>query len=221
MIAGGGGVLAHALATEFAGAGYAVTSLRRQARAGADNPAREVACELHDALATREALQAATAHCGAVDVLVFNAAHLVAAPFAELTLRDFEETWRVGVAGAVACTQTVLPSMLANGGGTIVFTGATASLRGGAQFAAFATAKFALRGLAQSLARELQPQGIHVAHVVLDGLLLGSPSVQRFGGAPSRTIDPVDVARTYRWLAEQNRSAWTHELDLRPHSERF
>ena len=95
-------------------------------------------------------------------------------------------------------------------------------VRGGRSvFAAFAAAKFGLRGLAQSLARELQPQGIHVAHVVLDGFLLGSPSVQRFGGPAPRTIDPAEVARAYRWLAEQNRSAWTHELVLRPNSERF
>jgi len=73
----------------------------------------------------------------------------------------------------------------------------------------------------QALAREVLPQGIHVAHVVLDGLLLGSHSVQRFGGTDTRTLDPAEAARAYRWLAEQNRSAWTHELDLRPQGERF
>jgi NAD(P)-dependent dehydrogenase (short-subunit alcohol dehydrogenase family) len=222
VIAGGGGVLGQALAREFAGAGYAVSALRRRADAAtADDPVHSMPCDLRDGPATRAALAQAAAARGPVQVLVYNAAHLVIAPVSELTAQQFEESWRVGAAGAFECMQAVLPSMLARGSGTLICSGATASLRGSARFAALAAAKFALRGLVQSLARELQPQGIHVAHVVLDGLLLGSPSVQRFGGADSRSIDPAEAARAYRWLAEQNRSAWTHELDLRPHSERF
>jgi len=156
-----------------------------------------------------------------VDVLICNAAHLVVAPVMELGAADFEESLRIGVGTAFHCIQAVLPAMLERGRGTLLLSGATASLRGSARFAALAAAKFALRGFAQSLARELQPQGIHVAHVVLDSLLRGSPSVQRFGGNDSRGLDPAEVARAYRWLAEQNDSAWTHELDLRPHGERF
>ena len=223
VIAGGGGVLGHAIGQEFAAAGYAVSSLRRQrdtaAREG--QAAHTVACDLRDPAAIRDVLTRAAAERGPVEVLVYNAAHLVVAPVAELTAGDFDESLRVGVAAAFHCVQAVLPSMIARGSGTILCSGATASMRGSARFAALAAAKFALRGFAQALARELQPQGIHVAHVVLDGLLLGSPSVQRFGGADSRSIDPAQAARAYRWLAEQNRSAWTHELDLRPHSERF
>jgi NAD(P)-dependent dehydrogenase (short-subunit alcohol dehydrogenase family) len=223
VIAGGGGVLGHALGREFAAAGYAVSSLRRQpgATAPSSRALHVVACDLRDPSATREALARAAAERGPVDVLVYNAAHLVIAPVAELTATDFDESLRVGVGAAFHCVHAVVPSMRSRGGGTILCTGATASMRGSARFAALAAAKFALRGFAQALARELQPQGIHVAHVVLDGLLLGSPSVQRFGGADSRAIDPAETARAYRWLAEQNRSAWTHELDLRPHSERF
>ena len=223
VIAGGGGVLGHALGHEFVAAGYAVSSLRRHpslATSGGDAVHTEV-CDLRDRTATRDALVRTAAERGPVDVLVCNAAHLVVAPVAELTASDFDESLRVGVGVAFHCVQAVLPSMLARGGGTILCSGATASMRGSARFAALAAAKFALRGFAQALARELQPQGIHVAHVVIDGLLLGSPSVQRFGGADSRSIDPAEAARAYRWLAEQNRSAWTHELDLRPHSERF
>lgn len=223
VIAGGGGVLGHALGQEFAAAGYAVSSLRRHpsVAAAAHRAVHWMACDLRDPAATRAVLQRAAAERGPVDVLVFNAAHLVIAPVAELTADSFDESLRVGVGAAFHCVQAVLPQMLARNSGTIVCSGATASLRGSACFAALAAAKFALRGFAQALARELQPQGIHVAHVVLDGLLLGSPSVQRFGGADSRAIDPAEAARGYRWLAEQNRSAWTHELDLRPHSERF
>ena len=134
---------------------------------------------------------------------------------------DFEATWRTSVLGAVACAQAVLPGMVQCGRGALIFSGATASIRGAARFAAFAVAKFALRGLAQSLAREYHAQGVHVTHVVLDGLLRGSKSVARFGGRDKAAIDPTEVAKTYRWLAEQEQSAWTHELDLRPASEKF
>jgi NAD(P)-dependent dehydrogenase (short-subunit alcohol dehydrogenase family) len=202
-------VLGHALQAEFSGAGYRVAGLRR-----AD-------CDLGDAGAVRSALERVVPDMDGVDTLICNAAHLMMAPFAELAWSDFETAWRVSVGGAVGAVQTVLPGMLRRGRGTIIFTGATGSVRGTARFTAFASAKFALRGLAQSLAREVQPLGVHVTHVVLDGLLRGSPSVERFGGNEDRSIDPAEAARAYRWIAEQPPSSWTHELDLRPHNERF
>ena len=222
LIAGAGGVLGAALAQEFADAGYAVCALTRRSGsmpAGAGH--RSVVCDLADAAATERAIADAVVDRGAVDVLVYNAAHLRIAAFAETTHDDFETAWRVGVAGAAASARAVLPGMLKRGSGTLIFTGATASVRGAARFGAFAAAKFALRGMAQSLAREVQPQGVHVVHVILDGLLRGSPSVARFGGDDAKAIDPRDVAKTYLWLAEQPRSAWTHEIDLRPEAERF
>jgi len=103
----------------------------------------------------------------------------------------------------------------------VIFIGATASVRGSAKFAALAAAKFALRGFAQALARECQPQGVHVVHLVIDGLLRGSPSIARFGGSEARAIPPAEVARACRWLAAQPPSAWTHELDMRSSAERF
>jgi len=121
----------------------------------------------------------------------------------------------------VHCARLVLPGMLQRGSGTVLFSGATASLRGGAGFAAFASAKFALRGLAQSLAREFQPAGIHVAHVVLDGIIGGTPSVARTGIDPAKTLDPAGIARAYAALLAQDKAALTHELDLRPNAERF
>lgn len=221
LIVGGGGVLGHAVAREFSSAG-GVVSLLRRSLGDSDRPGvHTLTCDLLDPLALRAGIDRAAADRGPIDVLVCNAAHLVIAPVADLSAADFDTSLRVGVGVAFHAVQAVLAPMLARGGGTILCSGATASLRGSARFAALAAAKFALRGFVQALAREVMPQGVHVAHVVLDGLLLGSPSVQRFGGSPARAIDPAEAARAYRWLAEQNPSAWTHELDLRPHGEQF
>lgn len=136
---------------------------------------------------------------------------------------------RIAVAGILAESDGVdvlvcnaaLPGMLRRRRGVMLFSGATASLRGSAGFAALATAKFALRGLTQSLAREYQSQGIHVAHIVIDGRLDGSASAERAGITGHRALDAAKVANAYRWIAEQPPSAWTHELDLRPTTEKF
>jgi NAD(P)-dependent dehydrogenase (short-subunit alcohol dehydrogenase family) len=233
LIVGAGGVLGSAIANEFSEAGYAVVGVRRDrapdstpdsSPAPAHNQARLSKTYCIDFLNPQELQQVIDqvieAH-GGVDVLIYNAAQLVIAPFMETTINDFENTWRASALGAAISAQAVLPSMLKRQQGCLIFSGATAALRGTHKFAAFASAKFALRGLTQSLAREFQSQGIHIAHVVIDGLLKGSASVQRFNGREENSIDPIDVARNYRWLAEQSRSAWTLELDLRPSSERF
>ena len=111
--------------------------------------------------------------------------------------------------------------MLEQGNGSILFTGATASIRAGGNFAAFASAKFALRGLAQSLAREFDPQGIHVAHVIIDGLIWGQPAKHLHKAQEGDCLKPEAIAEVYLNIIEQDSSAWTHELDLRPHSESF
>lgn len=205
LIAGGGGVLAAALADEFGAAGHPVVALRRQH------------CDLGDAAQVEQAAARAVGEYGPAQVLVCNAAHRPMGGLLALDPGDFEAAWRASMASALGCLRAVLPGMVARGRGCVLFTGATASLRGGAGFAAFASAKFALRGLAQAVAREFQPQGVHVAHVVLDGLLRGSAA----DTGQADTLDPAAVARTYRGLAEQERSAWVHELDLRPALERF
>jgi NAD(P)-dependent dehydrogenase (short-subunit alcohol dehydrogenase family) len=156
-----------------------------------------------------------------VAVFVHNAHALVTGPSETTALADFEHAWRVACFGAMAVARLVAPAMTRRGDGTIIFTGATASRRGAANFAAFASAKFALRGLAQSLARECGPKGVHVAHVVIDGLIDAPQTQARFGPARSTRIDPGSVARSYLALAQQHPSAWTHELDLRPHNETF
>jgi NAD(P)-dependent dehydrogenase (short-subunit alcohol dehydrogenase family) len=178
-------------------------------------------CDFMDREAVQNVTDQVVMEHGAVDVLVYNAAYLVMAPFLELTNDDFTTAWKASVGGAVVCAQAVLPFMLKRQQGAMIFSGATAALRGTARFAAFASAKFALRGLTQSLAREYQSQGIHIAHVVIDGLLRGSASIGKFSGSKELSIDPAAVAGTYRWLAEQPSSAWTLELDVRPNAERF
>jgi len=115
---------------------------------------------------------------------------------------------------------THLPCDLAHQG-TVIFSGATAGLRGGANFLAFASAKFARRGLAQALAREFGPNGVHVAPVVIDGLVEGPKTDLRFGPAPAGRIEAKSVAQAYLDLAAQNPSAWTQEMDLRPFAEKF
>lgn len=158
---------------------------------------------------------------GEIDVLVHNAHVLDIRPFEQISIAGFEHTWRVVCLGAMVSVQTVIPHMTSRGRGTIILTGATAGLRGAASFSAFASAKFALRGLAQSLAREYGPKGVHVAHVVLDGLIDEPQTDARFGSAPSGRMKASAVAQAYLDLSRQHPSAWTHEMDLRPFSERF
>jgi NAD(P)-dependent dehydrogenase (short-subunit alcohol dehydrogenase family) len=124
-------------------------------------------------------------HADHIAVLVHNAAALLIKPFDEITADDFERVWRVTCYGAFVASRIVVPHMAARKAGGIILTGATAALRGGPKFAAFASAKFALRGLAQSLSREFGPQGVHVAHVVLDGLI-DEPQTEAGSGRPDR-----------------------------------
>jgi len=219
--------LGASIAGAFAAHGHDVLGLSRSDRAsgdlerrahGAGGVYRHRRCDVTDPAAVAAAIGADARR---IAVAVHNAHKLVIAPSAETALSDFEGAWRVACFGAMVTARCVLPAMIAQGRGTVIFTGATASLRGGANFSAFASAKFALRGLAQSLARECGPKGVHVAHVVVDGLVDAPQSTERFGSARTTRIDPDAVADTYVALARQHPSAWTHEIDLRPHSESF
>src|SRR5438477_3200357 len=138
-----------------------------------------------------------------IDVLIHNAQLLMIKPFADTSTEEFEQVWRVACLGAMASAQAVLPHMAARRQGTVIFSGATAGLRGGANFSAFASAKFALRGLAQSLAREFGPGGVHVAHLVLDGLIDEVQTEQRFGASSSARMAPQAIARVCLELAAQ------------------
>ncbi len=219
--------LGASIATTFAAGGYDVVGLARTERSSAQLSQRveqsggaytHLVCDVGQPIDVAAVLQP---HAGCIDVLVHNPHLLVIKPFEQTPAGEFEQAWRVACLGAMASAQMVLPHMIARGKGTIILTGATAGLRGAAQFSAFASAKFALRGLAQSLAREFGPRGIHVAHVILDGLIDEPQTDRRFGPARSMRIDPDAVATIYLELASQRPSAWTHEMDLRPFAERF
>jgi len=159
---------------------------------------------------------------GAADVVVYNAGTFVPGRVAEIKPAEFERCWRVGCFGGFLVGQQAAQRMLAAGSGTIIFTGATAALRGGAGFANLSAPKFGLRSLSQTLARELGPENIHVAHVVVDGQILSERSAHLLKGkGPDALLDPDHIAQTYLYLARQPRTAWTQEMDLRPWSEKF
>ncbi|MGI8432032.1 MAG: SDR family NAD(P)-dependent oxidoreductase [Chthoniobacterales bacterium] len=158
------------------------------------------------------------AELGPVDVLICHASASSWSGIEELTAAEFERAWRVTVLGAFLCCKEVAGEMIARGRGVILFTGATSAIRGRKGALDFSSAKFGLRGLADSLARELWPKGIHVAHVVIDGEI-GEPGAAEKPGEPQ--LDPDAIAQSYWALAEQPRSAWSFELDLRPHGEEF
>jgi NAD(P)-dependent dehydrogenase (short-subunit alcohol dehydrogenase family) len=159
---------------------------------------------------------------GPVDLLVNNASASgpFGQPFVEITAESFTRGWRIGVLGAFLCSQAVVPDMINKNAGCVLFTGATSSVRGSA--ITFSSAKFALRGLAQGLARELWPKGIHVAHIVIDGVIRADefePAAENQTADP--LMNPAAIAEAYWELVKQDRSAWSLELDLRPNREKF
>jgi NAD(P)-dependent dehydrogenase (short-subunit alcohol dehydrogenase family) len=227
LLTGAAEGLGASIAETFARAGHDVLGLSRTDRS-APHLARLVeqgggtyshlACDIAK---PPELIAAIGPYADRIDVLIHNAHVLAIRPFVETSAGEFEQAWRVACLGAMVSVQTVIAHMAARSDGTIIFTGATAGLRGGANFSAFASAKFALRGLAQSLAREFGPKGVHVAHIILDGLIDEPQTDRRFGPSPSGRMDAKSIAQAYLDLATQKPSAWTHEMDLRPFSERF
>ena len=163
---------------------------------------------------------------GTIEVLVFNIGANVPCSILDETARKYFKIWEMACLGGFLNGREVARRMVARGRGTIIFTGATASLRGSADFAAFAGAKHALRALAQSMARELGPKGIHVAHVVVDGAIdtefIRSNFPERYATkAQDGILNPDHIAENYWHLHVQPRDAWTFELDLRPWNERW
>jgi NAD(P)-dependent dehydrogenase (short-subunit alcohol dehydrogenase family) len=161
---------------------------------------------------------------GPLEVVVFNIGANVRFGIEETTARVFSKVWEMACFAGFLAGREAAKAMVPRGRGTILFTGATASLRGRDGFAAFAAAKAGLRALAQSMARELGPKGIHVAHVICDGSIDGVFSRENIPDldqrlAEDRVLKPDDIALNYVNLHHQKRSAWTHELDLRPWSE--
>jgi NAD(P)-dependent dehydrogenase (short-subunit alcohol dehydrogenase family) len=163
---------------------------------------------------------------GPLSVAVHNAGGNRPSPFLQVDPKVFEEHWRAHAFGAFLLAQAALPRMLERQAGTLIFTGATASLRGRANFSSFAAAKAALRMIAQCLAREFGPKGIHVAHVIVDGVIDGDRARAFIANADERfgqdgMLHPDRIAESYLMLHRQHRSAWSQELDLRPWSEAF
>lgn len=159
---------------------------------------------------------------GTPDILVNHAGNAAWGNLSELTPDAFENAWRVCTLGAFLCVKQVVPDMIEKGNGTILFSGATSAVRGRAGAIAFSSAKFAMRGLASSLAREVGPQGIHVAHVIIDGIINTPNLRERYDfeeGEP--LLEPDAIAETYWALVQQERSAWSFEVDVRPHNEEF
>ncbi|HXX66273.1 MAG TPA: SDR family NAD(P)-dependent oxidoreductase [Polyangiaceae bacterium] len=229
-IVGVGPGLGRALAVRFARGGLAVALVARQeqslqpVQAEVTQGGGRVATYTADA--TDEASVRATfarigLEIGAPEALVYNAGAFHVGGVLELSAQDFERAWRVNCLGGLLTAQAVLPRMLERGRGTILFSGATASLRGSARFAGLAVGKFGLRALAQSMARELGPKGIHVAHVVIDGGI-DTPRVRAMAaGREQSLLAPAAIAETYWNLYAQDPSAWSHEIDLRPFAEKF
>ena len=154
---------------------------------------------------------------GAPSLVVYNASRRLRGPVADLDPAEVHRVLQVTAFGGFLVAQSAVRRMLPRGRGTLIFTGASASVKGYAGSAPFAMGKFALRGLAQSLARELGPKGLHVAHVVIDGAIRrGAPTI-----GDDRLIDPLAIAATYLHIHAQPKSAWAHEVDLRPAEERF
>ena len=221
LLAGAGGAVGTALDRHLRERGAQVICAGRDAkRLGAElDPHAEL---LEVDLASRESVRRALCNQARFDTLVYNAGALHLAPLLETTPEDFEACWRTNALGAFLCAHTLAGPMIDHGRGAMIFVGATASIRGGARSHAFASSKHALRGLASSLARELAPRGVHVAHVVLDGKVAGARTRARFPTVKDEEcLDASAVARAIAALIEQPRAAWTFEMDLRPSVERW
>ena len=225
LIVGVGAGLSASLARAFAKAGMKVALAARRAGElsgsceGGRRPSVRVRRDQTRAR-SRKLFGEVEAAFGAPDVVVYNASYRTRGPFIELDPAEVEKTIAVTAFGGFLVAQEAAKRMLPNEHGAILFTGASASVKGYAQSAPFAMGKFALRGLAQSMARELSPQGIHVAHVVIDG---GIRSARRAEppDKPDSMLDPDAIAQTYLYLLQQPRSAWSWEIELRPWVERF
>jgi NAD(P)-dependent dehydrogenase (short-subunit alcohol dehydrogenase family) len=163
-----------------------------------------------------------TRELGPVEILIFNGGRRPMGGLMETTPEVFEQTWRLHTLGAFLWAKQVVPQMLARGIGAILITGATAGVRPWPTSAAFAPAKFAVRGLAQVMARDLHPQGIHVAYVNVDGGI-DMPLLRKFRPDANEDdlLKPSAIAEAFWYLAHQDRSAWSHELDVRPFKEKF
>ena len=235
IIAGAGDATGGAVAKRFARGGYVACVTRRNAERlesllaeirAEGGEARGFGSDARDEAQVIELFSTVEREVGPVEVLVFNIGANVNFPIMEMTERVYRKVWEMAAFAGFLTGREAARVMTPRGRGTIIFTGATASLRGRSGFSAFAGAKFALRALAQSMARELGPKGIHVAHPIIDGAIDTAFIRDNF---PSRyalkdedgILNPEHIAEAYWQIHCQPRDAWTHELDLRPWMEKF
>jgi NAD(P)-dependent dehydrogenase (short-subunit alcohol dehydrogenase family) len=224
LIVGAGRGLSASLARACAKRGMRVALAARNteklAALAAETGARTYACDAASAPAVRQLFRALDGDLGPPALVVYNASARVRGPFVEIDPAQVAKALEVSAFGGFLVGQEAAKRMLAQGRGTILFTGASASVKGYAQSASFAMGKFALRGLAQSMARELAPKGIHVGHFVIDGGIR-QPGKSRAERGPDGFLDPDAIAQTYLHVHDQPRSAWTWEIELRPWTETF
>jgi NAD(P)-dependent dehydrogenase (short-subunit alcohol dehydrogenase family) len=227
VVAGVGPGNGAALARRFAGGGYAVALLARDVAKIVDLAAEiegaiAYECDVSDPSAVTAVFGKIGAELGAVDVLLLNAGSGVFKSVEEITPAEFEAAWRVNAYGTLLCSQAVIPAMKARGAGVILFTGATASRRGGKATAAFAPAKAAQRSLAESMARALWPSGIHVGLMIVDGVVdIPKTRMAMPGKEDDFFVNPDGVAETAWFLAHQDRRAWSFEVEVRPFRENW
>ncbi len=227
LVTGVGEGTGASLCRRFAAGGYAVAMLARSGARLAElargiSGARPFAVDVADADALRQVLAEVREEIGPVEVAIHNAGAAAFGDVLQVSASQLEEAWRVNVLALFVLGQELGGEMAERGSGAILATGATASLRGGAGFAAFAPAKAAQRSLIQSMARALGPRGVHVGYVVVDGVIDLPRTRRLFSGRPDEDfLRPDAIAEAFYFLAHQDRSAWTLELDLRPFTERF
>lgn len=224
LLVGAGEGLSGSLARRLSAAGLKVALAARDpgklANLVAETGAAAFACDASEIVAVDRLFRDVEGQFGPPDVVIYNPSARTRGPIADLVPADVQKALAVTAFGGFLVGQQAARTMVPRGSGVILFTGASASVKGYAQSAPFAMGKFALRGLAQSMARELGPKGVHVAHVVIDGAIRSARNPAP-DGQPDSRLDPDAIAETYMQLIGQPRSAWTHELELRPWVERF
>jgi NAD(P)-dependent dehydrogenase (short-subunit alcohol dehydrogenase family) len=225
LIVGAGSGLSASIARKLAADGVEVALAARRTEK-LDSLAREIGarvyqCDASKMDAVERLFEQLDREKGDLDLVVYNASYRVRGPFIELDPIEVEKTLMVTCFGGFLVGQAAARRMLPKGRGTVIFTGASASVKGYAASAPFAMGKFGLRGLTQSMARELAPQGIHVAHVVIDGGIASSYSKTDEDRAADKFLDPDALAEAYLQLYRQHRSVWTWEIEVRPWTERF
>lgn len=228
IIAGVGPGLGESLARKFVAEGCNIGLFARSTRfinelaADLGENAVAVQTDITDPEQVKDGFEAVRDAIGPVDVLVNHASGGAWKGLRDVTPAEFEQALRVSAKGALMCSQEAVDDMLDGNGGTIIFTGATSAVRGRGGAIGFSAAKFAARGMAESMARELGPDGIHVAHAVIDGQIKHPDTRDTYPERDDETfLNPGDIAESYWHLVTQNRSSWTLELDVRPHVEEF